>query len=103
MINKLWRDKKKISFDSHSTKQALEVLFSRRKVSTSHPCISFINFSVIKEHAQKHLRLFLGNCLHEVHSNESSRRGSYEIPYFLNWSILLKSQTNFENISERMK
>ena len=63
--------KMKIAFESESTKQALEILFSGKKVSTSHPCISFRNVLVIKGHALKHLRLFLGSCLHAVHSTQS--------------------------------
>ena len=49
----------KMEFNLDPTKQAIEVLFSCKKVSSNHPQLIFNGTAVVKVNEQKHLGLIL--------------------------------------------
>ena len=61
-INK-WAFQWKMSFNPDPTKQAQEVIFSRKTTKKIHPKIFFNNIPVSKADSQKHLGLHLGSKL----------------------------------------
>ena len=54
-----WALQWKMSFNPDPTKQAQEVIFSRKKKKVNHPDIYFNNSPVVQSHSQKHLGMFL--------------------------------------------
>ena len=64
-LNKIsdWAHKWKMSFNPDPTKQAQEVIFSRKKKKISHPDIFFNNSLVEQSQFQKHLGMFLDSKL----------------------------------------
>ena len=58
-----WAYQWKMSFNPDPTKQAQEVIFSRKSQNQTHPSLFFNNSSVIQAPSQKHLGLFLDNRL----------------------------------------
>ena len=48
-----------MSFNPDITKQAQEIIFSRKKNNTSHPSLYFNNTRIQRKSVQKHLDLFL--------------------------------------------
>ena len=48
----------KMSFNPDITKQAQEIIFSRKKNDTSHPSLYFNNTQIQQRYAHKHLGLF---------------------------------------------
>ena len=58
-----WAFQWKMSFNPDPSKQAHEVIFSRRMQKTCHPSIYFNNKSVKQVSSQKHLGLILDNKL----------------------------------------
>ena len=57
-INK-WRFQWKMSFNPHPSKQAQEIIFSRKTKKISHPSLLFHNSIVSQTPSQKHLGIFL--------------------------------------------
>ena len=64
-LNKIsdWVHKWKMSFNPDPTKQAQEVIFSRKKKKISHPDIFCNNSLVEQSQFQKHLGMFLDSKL----------------------------------------
>ena len=58
-----WAYQWKMSFNSNRTKQAQEILFSRKKNATTHPPLFFIDFGTKLSSNQKHLGLTLDSKL----------------------------------------
>ena len=61
-INK-WDFRRKMNFNPDSTKQALEVIFSRRTAKDIYPKICFNNIPVNKSYSQTHLDMHLDSKL----------------------------------------
>ena len=59
----LWAYQWKMSFNPDITKQAQEIIFSRKKIVTSHPSLNFNNAQIQRQSVQKHLGLFLNEKL----------------------------------------
>ena len=64
-LNKIsdWAYQWKMSFNPDISKQAQEVIFSRKKKKVNHPNILFNNSPVIQSQSQKHLGMFLDSKL----------------------------------------
>ena len=58
-----WAHQWKMSFNPDPTKQAQEVIFSRKKKKVKHPDIFFNNSSVVQSQSQKNLGMFLDTKL----------------------------------------
>ena len=58
-----WASQRKMSFNPDPTKQAQEVIFSRKTAKKIHPKIFFNIIPVSKTDSQKHLSLHLGSKL----------------------------------------
>ena len=58
-----WAFQWKMSFNPDSSKQAQEVIFSRKLQKSTHPTISFDNNTVTQSVTQKHLGMFLDTKL----------------------------------------
>ena len=54
-----WTYQWKMSFNPDITKQAQEIIFSRKKNNTSHPSLYFHNTPIQRKYVEKHLGLFL--------------------------------------------
>ena len=52
-----------MSFNPNIAKQAQEIIFSRKKIDTSHPSLYFNNARIHRQSVQKHLGLFLDEKL----------------------------------------
>ena len=62
-IIKSWAHKWRMLFNPDPTKQAVEVTFSRKKISADHPPVLFNNIPVIKMNEHKHLGIMLDSKL----------------------------------------
>ena len=62
MINK-WAFQWKMNFNPDPTKQAQEVVFSRKSKQTLHPPLTFNNANVAQSSSQKHLGILLDSHL----------------------------------------
>ena len=60
---KLWAHNWRMTFNPDPTKQAVEVIFSKKKTPTNHPPIFFNNIPVMKVHEHKHLGIILDSKL----------------------------------------
>ena len=58
-----WATQWKMNFNLDTTKQAQEVIFSRKVKKTVHPPLLFNNASVTRTSSQKHLGIILDNQL----------------------------------------
>ena len=58
-----WAYQWKMSFNPDLTKQAQEIIFSRKKTDASHPSLYFNNTQIQRQSVQKHLGLFLDEKL----------------------------------------
>ena len=58
-----WAHQRKMSFNPDPTKQAVEVIFSRKVNKDSHPTLTFNNSIVYQAMSQKHLGTLLDNRL----------------------------------------
>ena len=58
-----WAYQWKMSFNPDPTKQAQEVIFSRKTKKEYHPPLAFNNNNVSETNSQKHLGVVLDNCL----------------------------------------
>ena len=73
-----WTYQSKMSFNSDITKQAQEIIFSRKENNTIHPSLYFNNTPIQRKSVQKHLGLFLDEKLSFLeHTDEkiSNSRG----------------------------
>ena len=52
-----------MSFNPDTTKQAQEIIFSRKKIDAGHLCLYFNNARIQRQSVQKHLGLFLDEKL----------------------------------------
>ena len=72
-----------MSFNPDPQKQAVELIFSRKKIKADHPDISFNNAPVMKVDEQKHLGIILDSNLsfsaHIKSAISKSRKGIAEI------------------------
>ena len=62
-----WAFKWKMSFNPDSTKQAQDIIFSRKKVKSSHPSVYFNNIPVNSTSEHKHLGMLLDDKLSYEH------------------------------------
>ena len=72
-LNKVseWAYKWKMSFNPDPSKQAQEVIFSRKSIKSVHPVINFNNLPVCSALSQKHLGIFLDDKLNfSIHLKE---------------------------------
>ena len=53
----------KMTFDPDASKQAQEIIFSRKANASSHETVYFNNIPELRDNIQKHLRLFLDSKL----------------------------------------
>ena len=58
-----WAFQWKMSFDPDASKQAQEVIFSRKLQKSTHPTVSFNNTTVTQSVTQNHLRMLLDTKL----------------------------------------
>ena len=58
-----WVYQWKMSFNQDITKQAQDIIFSRKKIESRHPVVYFNNARVQRQSVQKHLGLFLDEKL----------------------------------------
>ena len=66
-----------MTFNPYVSKQAQEVNFSRKGITTNHATVYFINDPVIRENSQKHLGLFLDSTLNfSGHINEKIKKAT---------------------------
>ena len=56
-----------MSFNPEVTKQAQELVFSRKSQKVTHPTVYFNNFPVIQSFSQKHLGIHLDEKLNFIH------------------------------------
>ena len=72
-----WAYQWKMSFNPDVSKQAQEVVFSRKGITTIHATVYFNNDPVIRENFQKHLGLFLDSKLNfSGHINEKIKKAN---------------------------
>ena len=70
-----WAYQWKISFNLDVSKQAQEVIFSRKKNIGNHPAVFFSNLPISRKSAQKHLGLLLDEKLNiSEHINEKLKK-----------------------------
>ena len=62
-----WADQWEMSFNPNLSKQAREVIFSRKSSRVDHPSVTFNNSSVARTSCQKHLGLYLDEKLNFSH------------------------------------
>ena len=62
-----WEYQWKMSFNPEVTKQAQEVVFSRKSQKVTHPTVYFNNFLVTQSSSQKHLVINLDGTLNFIH------------------------------------
>ena len=89
-----WAHQWKMEFNPHPTKQATEVLFSCKKVSSNHPQLIFNGTAVVKENEHKHLGLILQPGLYfEKHLNEKIIKAKKNIRLLKHLSKFLPLKT----------
>ena len=54
-----WACRRKMIFNPDASKQAQEIVFSRKAIASNHKNVYFNNIPVIRENIRKHLGLFL--------------------------------------------
>ena len=70
-----WAYQWKMIFNPDASKQAQEIVFSRKASASNHATVCFSNVPVITDNIQKHLGLFLGSKLSFFdHINEKIER-----------------------------
>ena len=62
-LSKIWAYQRKMSFNPDVSKQAQEVIFSRKKNIKNHPIVSFNNLPINRKSTQKYLGLLLDEKL----------------------------------------
>ena len=89
-----WAHQWKMEFNPDPTKQATEVLFSCKKVSSNHPQLIFNGIAVVKVNEQKHLGLILQPGLSfEKHLNEKIIKAKKNIGLLKHLSRFLPIET----------
>ena len=85
-----WAYQWKMSFKSEITKQAQEILFSRKKNNTSHPSLYFNNTPIQRKSVQKHLGLFLDEkLLFLEHIDEKIKKATVGVNLMRKLNLLL--------------
>ena len=89
-----WAHQWKMEFNPDPTKQATEVLFSCKKVSSNHPQLIFNGTAVVKVNEQKHLGVILQPGLSfEKHLNEKIMKAKKNIGLLKHLSKFLPRKT----------
>ena len=86
-LNKIseWAYKWKMLFNPDLTKQAQEVIFSRKNIKTDHPIVCFIEALVAHTTCQKHLGMHLDEKLNfNHHINGKIAKANKDIGLFVN-------------------
>ena len=68
-----WAFQWKMSFNPDPSKQAQEIIFSRKKMKSSHPSVYFNNIPVNSTSVHKHLGMLLADMLSYKHHQEDNR------------------------------
>ena len=85
-----WGYKWKMLFNPDTSKQAQEIVFSRKKAPSNHSDIYFSNMPLIRKNTQKHLGLYLDGKLNfSEHINEKIKKAVKGI------SVIKKLNVNF--------
>ena len=85
-----WAYQWKMSFNSEITKQAQEIILSRKKNSTSHPSLYFNNTPIQRKSVQKHLGLFLDEKLSFLeHIDEKIKKATVWVTLMRKLNLLL--------------
>ena len=72
-----WAYQWKMIFNSDASKQAQEIIFSRKENASNHATVNFNNVPVIRDNIQKHLGLFLDSKLSFFdHINEKIKKAT---------------------------
>ena len=70
-----WAHKWKMSFNPHVSKQAQEVIFSRKQAKSVPPDLVFSNMPVHQTHYQKHLEIYLDMKLNfKLHIKQKTQK-----------------------------
>ena len=78
-----------MSFNPEVTKQAQEVVFSRKSQKVTHPTVYFNNSPVTQSSSQKHLGFHLDEKLNFIdHIKEKISKANKGIGALKNWIIL---------------
>ena len=85
-----WAYQWKMSFNSDITKQAQEIIFSRKKNNTSHPSLYFNNTPIQRKSVQKHLGLFLDEKLSFLeHIDEKTKKATVGVNLMRKLNLLV--------------
>ena len=85
-----WAYQWKMSFNPDITKQAQEIIFSRKKNNTSHPSLYFNNTPIQRKSVQKHLGLFLDEKLSFLeHIDEKIKKATVKVNLMRKLNLLL--------------
>ena len=85
-----WAYQLKMSFNPDITKQAQEIIFSRKKNNTSHPSLYFNNIPTQRKSVQKHLGLFLDEKLSFLeHTDEKIKKATVGVNLMGKLNLLL--------------
>ena len=85
-----WAYQWKMSFNPDITKQAQEIIFSRKKNNTSHPSLYFNNTPIQRKSVQKHLGLFLDEKLSFLeHIDEKIKKATVGVNLMRKLNLLL--------------
>ena len=77
-------------FNPDASKQAQEIVFSRKANARNHATVSFNNESVIRDNIQKHLGLFLDSKLSFFdHTNEKIKKATKGFNFIRKMNLLL--------------
>ena len=85
-----WAYQWKIIFNPDASKQAQEIVFSRKANANNHATLYFNNVPVIRENIQKHLGLFLDSKLSFFdHINEKIKKATKGVNVIRKMNLLL--------------
>ena len=80
----------KMIFNPDPSKQAEEIVFSRKANTSNHGTVYFNNVPVIRENIQKHLGLFLDSKLNFFdHINEKNKKATKGVSVIRKMNLLL--------------
>ena len=81
-----WAFQWKMSFNPDPSKQAQEIIFSRKKMKSSHPSVFFNNIPVSSTSVYKHLGMLLDDELGYEHHLKFVLKLRRQKPYFVNFN-----------------
>ena len=85
-----WAYQWKMIFNPDASKQAQEIVFSRKANASNHKTVYFNNVPVIRENIQKHLGLFLDSKLSFLdHINEKIKKATKGVNVIRKMNLLL--------------